>query len=177
MREKTVSEVMIPLESYAFVNPNDSIGKAVEVLLTSYRESGSHSRTVLVVDGNKLVGLLTMRSLLEALDPALGYERYFEESFWIEAVPPALEAFALTERFTDQCRKNCCQKVKDIMRSGDLITVDKNANLVKAIHLLVKNGINSLPVMDGEQVVGIIRTVEIVEEIHTLITQAAECRI
>ncbi len=175
MREKTVREVMIPLNRYASVNPNDSIGKAVEVLLSSYRKSGSHSRTVLVVDGDKLVGLLTMRNLLEALDPALGYEGYIEENFWIDAMSPAVEAFALAERFTDQCRKNCHKKVKDIMRSVELVTVNQNANLINAIHLLVKNGINSLPVMNGEQVVGIIRTVDIVEEIHALITKVTEC--
>ncbi|MEG6615516.1 CBS domain-containing protein [Peptococcaceae bacterium 1198_IL3148] len=176
IKEKTVKELMIPLEQYSKVSPDDTVADAVKILINSYRNTGLHHRTVLVVSGTRLVGLLTMRNLLASLDPALFSDRYLDENYWVE-ITPAVELLALEELFTERCRKNCCKKVGAIMQPLDLITIEHNASLLKAIHLMVKNHINLLPVMNGEDVIGTIRMVEIVEEVHNLILEMPECNI
>jgi CBS domain-containing protein len=159
---------MIPLGDYVTVSPDDTIATAVDVLVESYRNK-LHHRTALVVSGTKLIGLLTMRNLLTALDPALFHEGYIDDNFRSMEVTPAVELFALVEQFTERCRKNCNKKVAEVMHDIELVTIDHNATLLEAIHLMIKNKIGLLPVMNGDHVVGIIRSIEIVEEVSNLI--------
>ncbi|MTI81134.1 MAG: CBS domain-containing protein [Firmicutes bacterium] len=178
MPEKHIKDIMIPLEQYSRVEPNESIASAVRKLLNSYRDSGLNYRTVLVVSGTELVGLLTMRNLLSALDPALFEEKYMEKNFWIESYSHVAEPFMVEGLFKERCRENCKKKVKDVMQHLELITVYQEDTILKAIHLMVKNHINLLPVMDGnDKLVGTIRIVEIVEEIEKLFENMPECQI
>lgn len=166
---------MIPLEQYSTISPEDSVTTAVKVIINSYRNTGLQHRTILVVSGKKLVGLLTMRNLLEAMDPALFGDSHIDEIYHVD-ITPAVELFALEQRFADRCRENCCTKVKDVMQPLQVITINHDDSLLKAIHLMLKNHINSLPVLDNDDVVGIIRVAEIVEEIHDLVINSPECK-
>ena len=51
---------------------------------------------------------------------------------------------------------------KDIM-TAPLITIDPNADLADAAKIMVKNNINRLPVMDGDRLVGLISSTDIVK--------------
>lgn len=51
---------------------------------------------------------------------------------------------------------------KDIM-TGPLITIDPNADLTEAAKLMAKNNINRLPVMEGNKLVGLISSTDIVK--------------
>jgi len=51
---------------------------------------------------------------------------------------------------------------KDIM-TGPLITIDPNADLTEAAKLMAKNNINRLPVMEGDKLVGLISSTDILK--------------
>jgi CBS domain-containing protein len=51
---------------------------------------------------------------------------------------------------------------KDIMTSP-LITIDPNADLTEAAKIMAKNNINRLPVMEGDKLVGLISSTDIVK--------------
>ena len=51
---------------------------------------------------------------------------------------------------------------KDIM-TGPLITIDPNADLTEAAKLMAKNNINRLPVMEGNKLVGLISSTDILK--------------
>ena len=51
---------------------------------------------------------------------------------------------------------------KDIM-TGPLITIDPNADLTEAAKLMAKNNINRLPVMEGDKLVGLLSSTDIVK--------------
>lgn len=51
---------------------------------------------------------------------------------------------------------------KDIM-TGPLITIDPNADLTEAAKLMADNNINRLPVMEGDKLVGLISSTDIVK--------------
>jgi len=51
---------------------------------------------------------------------------------------------------------------KDIMTSP-LITIDPNADLAEAAKIMAKNNINRLPVMEGDKLVGLISSTDIVK--------------
>jgi len=51
---------------------------------------------------------------------------------------------------------------KDIM-TGPLITIDPNADLAEAAKIMAKNNINRLPVMDGDKLVGLLSSTDIVK--------------
>lgn len=51
---------------------------------------------------------------------------------------------------------------KDIM-TGPLITTDPNADLTEAAKLMAKNNINRLPVMEGDKLVGLLSSTDIVK--------------
>lgn len=166
---------MIPLEQYSTISPEDTVTKAVKVLISYYRNTGMQHRAIIVVSGKKLVGLVTMRNLLKAMDPALSKTHYVDQQFLVQKMTPEVELFALEQRFIDRTRANCCKKVKEIMQPLKLVTIEHNDSLLVATHLMIKHHINILPVMDKDDVVGIIRTPEIVEEIHDLIMQDPDC--
>lgn len=51
---------------------------------------------------------------------------------------------------------------KDIM-TAPLITIDPNADLAEAAKIMARNSINRLPVMDGDKLVGLISSTDIVK--------------
>jgi len=62
---------------------------------------------------------------------------------------------------------------KDIM-TGPLITIDPNADLTEAAKLMAKNNINRLPVMEGDKLVGLISSTDILNATPTQLRIHAE---
>ena len=63
---------------------------------------------------------------------------------------------------------------KDIM-TGPLITIDPNADLTEAAKLMADNNINRLPVMEGDKLVGLISSTDIVKANPTQLASSKSC--
>ncbi|WP_066638256.1 CBS domain-containing protein [Desulfolucanica intricata] len=165
MEEKLVKDIMVPLHDYSYVYPEDDLKRAIKLLLNSANRSYHNHRSVLVIDNNKnLLGILTVRNILHSLNPNIldfnflgTLSGFFPKSMLVKGV------------FTGQCQKQANQKVKDLMQTLNMVTIDENDSLIKAIYLMTKHKINSLPVTGGGKARGVIRAIDIVNEINNII--------
>jgi CBS domain-containing protein len=170
-----VKELMVPLSEYATVSQEATLYDAVLALEKAQQifEPEQHRhRGVLAFDkDNKIVGKLGQLEILKALEPK--YAEMGElgplsrAGFSPQFLKSMIEKFALWDKpLSDICSKAARMKVKDIMYTpteGEY--VGENASLGEAIHQLVMGHHQSLLVTRGEEIVGIIRLVDVFKEV------------
>lgn len=168
VNEKRVKDIMIPIDEYSSVSANSTVREAISVLKKSFcpdpGEACNGHRTVLVYDNSKLVGLITFRALLTAIEP-----RFIKVDQW--AVPVFWEGL-----FTERCREEARKKVKDIMTPITLVTLEADDTIIKAVHAMIKHKLGSLPVVKDGVVVGMVRITEIFHEISNLVTEQTDLK-
>lgn len=157
--EKRVNDIMIPLRSYMVISKSCKIEDAVKVLYRAYsqRTKGSAGhRSVIVCDdyGNPL-GLITFRSVLQALEP------FFAKAQNL-SVPVFWEGL-----FSERCRSEAAKCVEEIMHPISVITLDANDTLIKAAHAMIKHKLGTLPVKKNNLIVGMVRVNEVFEEVYS----------
>jgi CBS domain-containing protein len=166
---------MVPLAEYATISEQATLYEAVlalEKAQEAFDPKRHRHRAVLVFDKkNKIVGKLGQLDILKSLEP-----KYAEmgdlgplsrTGFSPQFLRSMVEKFALwDESLTDICRKAAKLKVKDIMYTpteGEY--VEENASLGEAIHQLVMGHHQSLLVTSGQQIVGILRLVDVFKDV------------
>lgn len=177
MAEKPVKDLMVPLSEYVTVGVKATLFEAVQALLTAQEknEKGRHPhRAVLVLDNNRqVVGKLSHHDILRALEPKyehielnrFGYSRTFMASL--------LEKFQLWEdSLNDICRKANEKKVENFMSTPtEAERIDEAAPLNLAIHQLLMGCHQSLLVMRGDKVIGILRLTDVFQEISRMMNE------
>jgi CBS domain-containing protein len=170
-----VKDLMVPLAEYATISEQATLYEAVlalEKAQEAFDPKRHRHRAVLVFDKkNKIVGKLGQLDILKSLEP-----KYAEmgdlgplsrTGFSPQFLRSMVEKFALwDESLTDICRKAAKLKVKDIMYTpteGEY--VEENASLGEAIHQLVMGHHQSLLVTSGQQIVGILRLVDVFKDV------------
>ncbi len=75
LHDQLVKEVMVPIKDYPQINMNASIGEAIKIFRKKFVTNSENGRAyishkpIIVLDGyGKTVGILTIRSLLKAID-------------------------------------------------------------------------------------------------------------
>jgi len=166
---------MVPLAEYATVSEEATLYDAVlalEKAQEAFDPKRHRHRAVLVFDKkNKIVGKLGQLDILRSLEP-----RYAEmgdlgplsrAGFSPQFLRSMVEKFALwDESLRDICSKAARLKVKDIMYTpteGEY--VEESASLGEAIHQLVMGHHQSLLVNRGEEIVGILRLVDVFKDV------------
>lgn len=114
------------------VLPDYSVAKAYQLM-----QEGRFSQLPVVDSDNKLIGLVTEKLLAEVNPSSATSLSVYEINYLLSKT-----------------------KVKDIMKTG-IFKIDKNALLEDAALLMKENRISSLPVTDGEYLVGIITRTDI----------------
>lgn len=114
------------------VLPDYSVAKAFQLM-----KEGRYSQLPVVDSNNKLVGLVTEKLLAEVNPSSATSLSVYEINYLLSKT-----------------------KVKDIMKTG-IFKIDKNALLEDAALVMKENRISSLPVTDGEYLVGIITRTDI----------------
>jgi len=175
MKTIAVKDLMVPLAEYATVSQEATLYDAVlalEKAQEAFDPKKHRHRAVLVYDKrNKIVGKLGQPDILKALEP-----KYAEmgdlgplsrAGFSPQFLKSMIEKFALwDEPFSDICSKAARMKVRDIMYTpteGEY--VEENASLGEAIHQLVMGHHQSLLVTKEEEIVGILRLVDVFKAI------------
>lgn len=156
IREKKVRELMQPIENYSIVQTEHTLREALQIMLKSFcTVEGlpcTGHRTVLVYDHSKPVGILTFRAILETVEPQFLKVAY--------EVPAFFEGL-----FSAQCRQEAKRKVQEVMFPLNKVQVHPLDTIVKAIHVMLKQRLGSLPVLENGKVIGMIRSGEIFNEI------------
>ncbi len=174
MKIKTMGDIMLPLEEYPFINHRDTLLTAIEELDKSQMLDNdgrcSMPRVLLVFDDiNQLVGTVRRRDILRGLEPKFLSGRpmtYREKLFDVAPDPNLTEIFS--ERIVGGMRERVKLPVTEVMAPVEM-WVDYEDRLGKAIYEMVGRDIHLLPVIKGDRVVGVVRTVDLLSEIHRLI--------
>jgi CBS domain-containing protein len=179
LKHIVVKDLMIPLSEYPVVSENATIYDAVRALHEAQKrfdQSRYRHRAVLVADGQgKIVGKLGQLDMLRALEPKyeemrsgtgvtrLGFSRKFLVSM--------LDRYDLFAQPMEQmCRHVFEQKVARYMQrpcDGEQIEVD--ASLDQALHQLLICQHQSLLVMEGERIIGILRLTDVFSAVFAAI--------
>ena len=173
LEEKSVMEVMVPIQEYTTVRAEESIRDAILKLKASFASKLSTSRlmetghrSVLVVDDeNNVQGILAIRNLLELIlpnyltapKPSMADTIQYSPMFW-------------QGMFTKEVKQKAQIKIKDVMSPAPL-TIEGTANLMEAAYLMVNNNARRLVVEVTGGVVGIIREQDLFFEIEKIIRE------
>lgn len=166
--EKRVRDLMIPIEEYETVTADSLVGDAVALLDEALDKPGAR-RSLLVVDENgDAMGILTLRGLIKAIEPRFSDPDLLPHSIsWIieDAKPRTYpEGF-----FTQRSRQEATKRVREVLEKKELITVEAEAPLLKAVHLMLRHNVGRLPVLERGRLVGMIRLNEIFREIARVV--------
>lgn len=155
LRERTIAEVMVPLDSYNKVVADAPVSVALKALQYACFQPVPGSveqghRSVLVHDRQgDFLGLIRIADVVAL------------------SIPPLLRGSPYTTCFAGmflaQCKTIGNLKVADLL--SETPTIDIDAPLMEAVNLLVANHQINLPVMRDGRIVGILRDKDILLEI------------
>jgi len=166
---KRVRDVMIPLAGYPSIRDTATLREAVALMATAQIEvDGRQSlpRVLLVFDAiHVLVGYARRRDLMMGLEPKFLVVQplaYRKKLFDI-AVDPNLSELSY-DRVEQGIREQAGRPVSDVMQPIETV-VQADDHIMKAIYEMVSQDLTLIPVVDGRQLVGVVRTVELFHEI------------
>jgi CBS domain-containing protein len=171
MKKVMVREVMVPIEEYATVDAEATIGQAVAALEKAQARLGQGDykhRAVIVLDKEKkVVGKLSQLDFIRGLEPK--YRQIMDSKYLTrhgltkEFLRSMLADRKLWDRSLEEiCRDGSEIKVKEVMYTPeDNEYVTAGASLDEAIHQFVMGRHQSLLVMDGSRIVGILRLTDV----------------
>lgn len=179
MKTKSVQDIMVPLEEYATVNQDATLFDAVQALEKSWgqaRASKFKHRAVLVLDnGGHVVGKVSHWDLLQALEPKYRKIADFDRLTHFGLNPAFMKSMVDKEELWSDPWDLLCSRasnilVKNAMRSlSEDDFVDENSSLAHAAHMLVMGRKLSVLVRRGDNVVGVLRVVDVCDNICEMI--------
>ncbi len=162
----TVGDHAIPLADYPHVHDNASVREVYSTLKRKY-DSAEQFRSVLVLDtSGHLVGMLGLRDLLHALLP----DYLHQNAAHFEGGSDDITSLALLwqEDCAEQCRKAAALGVRTSI-TPIRVTVAASDPLTKAVFLFATLGINILPVTEAGRVTGVLRLVDVLDEVSSVV--------
>lgn len=181
MKTRSVSELMVPVSSYATISQDASLYQAVEALEEAHEKFSQNRyqhRAVLIRDETgQLVGKLSELDVLGGLEPKykdIGDLRSVSRSgFTTEFLKSMLSTHRLWQKpLVDICRKAAEIQVKDIGYTpvtGKCVRED--ATLDEAVHLLIIGNQQNLLVTkaESEEIIGVLQLSDIFSEVSNMI--------
>jgi CBS domain-containing protein len=162
--EKKVQDLMIPLEDYPHVPYWFTLRQAMAIVreVALKFEYPFEPRGVLVFDEQyRLMGMLTLQYIIRGLEP-----EFLQEAASVEAEPNLAQGLA--DLMGPVLKETSQKPVSEIMQPIK-VTVQGNDSLGKALFLMTKENVIRLPVIQDNRVAGIIRLIEIFNEISDIV--------
>jgi len=173
--QKRVRDVMIPLTRYPTIRDTTTLREAVDVLEHAQIEvDGRQSlpRVLLVFDAiDVMVGYVRRRDLMRGLEPKFLVVQplaYRKKLFDI-AVDPNLSELPY-DRVVTGIREQASRPVSDVMQPVEIV-IQANDHIMKAVYEMVSRDLSLLPVLDGQRLVGVVRSVELFHELGEVLRQ------
>jgi Mg/Co/Ni transporter MgtE len=171
---KKVKELMIPLVDYPHIPFWFSVRQAIAMIKAAAEEPNARvePRIVLVFDEKyQLLGSLGFKEMLMGIEPR--FLRRPEGSHMQGAKPADLDlllGMLWKDMFGRGCKEEANKPVKDVMAPVK-VTVKADDPVVKAAYAMVQAGLEIIPVMDDNTVVGIARLDDIFKELTTVVLE------
>jgi predicted transcriptional regulator len=170
--QKTAGDLMIPLNKYPHVSMDIPISKALEIISSFKTEINGffhYARAVLVFNENKeLTGLVQRRDILKGLEPDDFFKIKPIKNITYDIEPDSNLLEASVESLINELREKSQKPISTIMEPIEN-TVKYNDHIFKIIYEL--HNYRIIPVMKKGEVVGILRSVEIINEINKIINE------
>ncbi|MCL6477188.1 MAG: CBS domain-containing protein [Peptococcaceae bacterium] len=163
--EKSVKDIMVPLGKYPTIPASYSVKEAIAALIKSMKSgTGQANTSLFVMENNTLVGVLGLREITKVLEPVVlkegSYRGWTVSEKWTQPL-------FLKGLFTEKCKEIAELKVTDIMSPAARF-LSINDSLLKAVHELVSNGFEVIPVRQDGRVAGMVGVMEILSEIAAI---------
>lgn len=141
--EKKAGEIMRPASLYPRVRADATLR---ETLLTINEQlpNGAAKAAVVVDATNRPIGFITLRGIFKALEPP-----YSKVEDW--PVPVFWSGLA-----AERCARSDRIKIGDYVEPLRAVSVQVADNLLKVIHAMRQTKHHVLPVLDGDELVGMI---------------------
>ncbi len=165
---------MVPLEKYAHATANQTLREAAEALDRNRIEIGdrvSMPRILLVFDDDgHLVGMARRRDLLRGLAPSFLVESRADhpELLFDVDVDPNLSDM-LSGHAGSKLRARAEAPISEIVEAMD-VTAAPDDPLIRIIGQMVRHDMAHLPVVEDDHVVGVLRTIEVLEAVAKIMT-------
>lgn len=149
MAERTVAEIMTT--DVVTVDPGMSVTEGAKLMVDN--EIGA----LPVLDQGRLVGIVTEGDLIMQ-DVKLEYPTYLHLLDGYIMYPPS------TKQFESELKKAVAADVRAVMTS-DPVTIQVDATIEDAATLLVDREVSRIPVLDGDDLVGIVSKSDVVRSL------------
>jgi predicted transcriptional regulator len=173
MPTKTAAELMIPIEKYPHITHWTTIREAVEVIEEAVLDvEGRRSlpRVLLVFDEeHNLLGLVRRRDILKGLEPKflkIMPIPHRKQLFNVDIDPNLVDLSS--GKIGLGMRQEAEQSVSEIMQPI-LATCNYDDHLAKVIYKMVNRNQSLIPVMKDGKVIGVIRSVDVFQEVAKLL--------
>ncbi len=184
-----VLDLMIPIHDYPWIYEWQSLKEAIKKMSEWQIECGGRKslpRIVLVFNKrDKLTGVVRRRDILRGLEPSILEEKPLRErkrifDFRVGADVPdiskdkwlkgLLERSQLSyEQLVHGIQERSSREVRDVMLPAN-VTIEADKHFLKAVYEMVDNNLSLLPVIKQGEVIGVLRSVEVFQEIaHILL--------
>ncbi len=174
---KRVADIMIPLEDYPWVRISDPLSHAVDVIEGSQlevRRRRSLPRVLLVFDNDdQLVGIVRRRDIMRGLEPNFLVNQPLEYRIKLFDVGRDPHLAELSEEFSldrvlKGLREQAGRPVGDVMRPIST-TLKPEDRVMKAVYEMVSLNESLIPVVDDDEILGVIRSVDVFHELARLL--------
>ncbi len=175
MQTRRVGEIMIPLVDYPHLPVWSSILDAVQIMQTAsldVRGRKSLPRIVLLFDlDGSIAGTVRRRDLMRGLEPnfLVAQPLEYRRKLFDVQIDSNLSELSF-DHVVKGIREQAHRPVTDVMRPIER-TISFDDHVMKAVNEMVTYSLSILPVVRGQKVVGVIRTVDVFHELVGLLLQ------
>jgi CBS domain-containing protein len=174
MNDKPVHEIMVPLAEYPCISEVHTLREAIEEMTKVQilrRQQATLARVALVFDRGyrELLGTLRRRDIMRGLEPRFllsGSMEYERRLFAVEVDPNLAELSSdkIIARMRQRADRAACDFMMPITA-----TIGYDDHLMKAIYEMVDQNTSLLPVLKEGTVVGVVRSVDVLNEIALIL--------
>jgi len=172
LTERLVKDIMIPLTDYPHIPYWYSIRQAIGMIkaIAQDPEKKMEPRLLLVFDEKyQLLGYVSLWEMLRGIEPR--FLRHPEAAHVHGVQIPDLDLGVLWKGlFTRGCKEEANKPVSEVM-APIRATIKDTDSIVKAAYTMVQTGMEIIPVMEANKVVGITRMIDIFDELTTAVLE------
>ncbi len=175
MVNRSAADIMIPIANYPTVPHWCTLRQAahelIERMIPDQRGRMSPPRVVLVFDkNNRLLGQVRRRDVLRGLEPGylVSHEAHHPKSLFEIRPDPHLSDL-MNARSESTIRHQAERPVREVMQPLDA-SVDITDSLATVMNVMEEHDQSIIPVMDKKKVVGVIRSVDVLNEVDRFLT-------
>ena len=170
-QERSVGEVMIPIEEYTTLDSGATVAEAIQALRRSFQAKSAtdqimetgHRSIMIRDDHGRIIGILAILDLMEAIMPA-----YLKAPRPVTADSVRYSPLFWTGMFTAEVEE-LGSKTLDQVMSPAPASIEAERSLMEAAYLMATMQERRLAVTRGEDVVGVIREQELFFEMEAIL--------